>query len=78
MSERAPMPQIITRREVELPLRRRLEISVIEDSDGRIDVWLRCVNADGRIVGQLHSKPSALREVARALEEIAGELGVEP
>jgi hypothetical protein len=76
--EREPMPQVVARRVVELPLRRRLEISVVEDGDGRSDVWLRCLNPLGRVVGQLHSKPSALRAVAAALNALADELGVAP
>lgn len=74
--EPAPVPKVIARRFVDLPLRRRLEISVIDDGTGRSDVWLRCYNADGRITGQLHSKPSALREIAEALNAISAELGI--
>ena len=76
--EREPAPQLIARRTVELPLGRTLEISVIEDGDGRADVWLRAYNRDLRIVGQLHSKPTALRAIAAALSELAGELGIQP
>ncbi len=78
IGEQLPEPQVIARRFVDLPLRRRLEISVIEDGDGRSDVWLRVYNADGRIVGQLHSKPSSRRAIATALNELAGELGLAP
>jgi hypothetical protein len=73
-----PPPRIVARRTVELPLRRTLEVTVIEDGGGRADVWLRLRNADGHLVGQVHSKPSALRAIAGALSELAGELGIAP
>jgi hypothetical protein len=73
-----PGPRVVTRRAVALPLRRTLDISVVEDSYGRVDVWWRQYSPDGRLVGQLHSKPSALRAIAAALGELAGELGIAP
>jgi hypothetical protein len=69
---------VVARRVLDLPLRRWLEMSVLEDGDGRADVWMRLQNADGRVVGQLHAKPSALRAIAAALNELAGELGIAP
>jgi hypothetical protein len=77
-AERTPEPQIVLRRTLELHLRRTLEVSVIEDATGRVDVWLRVRSPDGRQVGQLHAKPSALRELSDLLASVAAELGVEP
>ena len=74
----APAPRIVARRQVELPLRRTLEILAIEDGAGRVDIWLRARNAAGHEVGMLHSKPSALRAIAATLNELAGELGIAP
>jgi hypothetical protein len=72
------VPRIVARRTVELPLRRTLEVLAIADGAGRIDIWLRARNAAGLEVGMLHSKPSALRSIADALNGVAAELGVAP
>jgi hypothetical protein len=71
-------PRVVARRVVELPLRRTLELLALEDSGGHADIWLRVRTADGLLVGQLHSRPSALRAIAGALHELAGELGIAP
>ena len=62
----------------EAPLRRVLEATAIEDATGSVDVWLRVRSPDGRLVGQLHTKPIALRAIADLLASLAAELGVEP
>lgn len=73
-----PAPRIVARRLVALPLGRELEVLAIEDGAGRVDIWLRARNAAGHEVGMLHSKPSALRAIAAALDALAAELGVVP
>ena len=78
LGERTPEPQVVLRRMLDLPLRRRLEVSVIEDAGGRADVWLRVYNHDGKQVGQLHTKPTMLRPMSDLLASVASELGVEP
>ncbi len=77
-SERTPEPQVVARRWLDLPLHRRLEVTAIDDSTGIVDIWLRVYSPDGRHVGQLHTKPSALRAIAGELEALAGELGIAP
>lgn len=72
------LPRVIASRRVELPLGRVLDIAVVDDSDGRTDVWARCRNAQGLLVAQFRTKPSALRMVAAALTALADELGVAP
>ncbi len=71
-------PQVVARRSLDLPVRRRLEIAVIDDATGNLDVWLRVYAPQGHQVGQLHTRPSALRAIAAALEGLAGELGIAP
>jgi hypothetical protein len=73
-----PPPRVVARRVVALPLRRRLDVTIVEDHEGRADVWMRCYTDRGVVVGQLHAKPSALRPIAGALSELAGELGITP
>lgn len=73
-----PLPQVIARREVELPLRRTLEVTAIEDGSGHLDTWLRVRTASGQIAGTIHCAPIALRRIADALNAIAAEVGVEP
>jgi hypothetical protein len=68
-------PKVLARRSIELEWRRRLEVVVTEDSDGRGDVALRLLTHDGILVGALRSTPSALRPLARVLTALARELG---
>jgi len=76
--EPAPLPVVVARRSVALPLNRTLELVAIEDDAGHCDVWLRMRNPAGQAVGQFFVRPGSLREIAAAIDGLAGELGCEP
>lgn len=70
---------VLARRTVPLARGRQLEIVGIEAfGTTHVDAWLRLRNANGCIVSQFHVPPGSLRDVARALDSLAGELGVRP
>jgi hypothetical protein len=77
-AERSPEPQVIARRELDLHLGRVLEVTAIDDATGHTIVWLRVRARDGKLIGQLHVRPSSLRPVGDTLAAMAAELGVEP
>ena len=79
LSDRVHPPQVVARRSVDLPHKRRLEIVAIEDaSRAQVDVWLRLLAPTGWTVGQFHVPVAKVRELARALGELAGEVGCGP
>ena len=72
------LPRCVAKRMVPLPGNRRFEAVVLEDPSGRLDCWFRLLSSGGFAVAVFLIPPDRLRDLARALNDLAGELGTAP